>query len=107
MNTIPVCSLSILVFAILMLVGGIMGFKKAKSKPSLIAGCVSAAVFAGCYIFSLSNPLLAFKLAFVASGALEGIFLVRLIKTKKFMPSGLLLILSILEQLELYMTMAV
>ncbi len=106
MNTIPICSTSILVFAIFMLVGGIIGYKKAKSKASIISGTISAISLIYCYLQSLSNPLYAFKLAFCVIGALDGIFFVRLLKTKKFMPSGILLILSIIEQIELYLTMA-
>jgi len=102
MNTIEVCKISILVFAVLMLAGGILGFKKAKSKPSLISGIVSALLLGGCYLLSQSNPLLSFKLAFLINGALDGVFLVRLMKTRKFMPAGLMLVLCIIEQIELF-----
>ncbi len=105
MNTVPVCSISILVFAVLVLVGGIMGYKKAQSKPSLIAGIVSATSLGYCYWQSQTSPIYAFKLAFALIGALDGVFLVRLFKTKKFMPSGLMLILCVIEQIELYLTM--
>jgi len=105
MNNTQICCLSILAYAVLMLIGGIIGFKKAKSKASLIAGVISAIALSICSWFSQSNPASAFKLAFILIGALDGVFLVRLIKTKKFMPSGLMLILSILEQVEIYHTM--
>jgi uncharacterized membrane protein (UPF0136 family) len=88
---------SIITFTILVLVGAIIGFKKAGSKASLTAGILSAIAFTYCYWLSFSNPLFAFKLAFVLVGVLEGIFLIRLIKTKKFMPSGVMLILCIIE----------
>lgn len=38
----PVAQGSILVLSMIILVGGIMGFKKAKSKASLIAGIISS-----------------------------------------------------------------
>ncbi len=106
MNTVPVCRISILVFALLMLVGGIIGFKKAQSRASLISGILSAISLCYCFWQSLTNPLYAIKLAFVIIGALDGIFFVRLMKAKKFMPSGMLLVLCIVEQIELYLTMA-
>lgn len=101
MNTVEVCKISILVFAVLMLVGGIIGYKKAQSKPSLIAGIVTAVLLGFCYWLSRSNPLLGFQLAFVINGALDGVFLVRLMKTRKFMPAGMMLVLCIIEQIEL------
>lgn len=103
LSPIILVSHSILIFSILVLAGAIMGFVKANSKASLIAGLISASAFTYCYWLSLNgDPLFAFKLAFVFIGVLEFIFLVRLIKTKKFMPSGLMLILCIVEQIILY-----
>jgi uncharacterized membrane protein (UPF0136 family) len=80
-----------------MLVGGIIGFKKAQSKASLLSGVISAIFLGTCYWQSLSNPFW-IQIAFLIIGALDGVFLVRLIKTKKFMPAGLMLILCIIEQ---------
>jgi len=98
---------AILVLAVLVLVGGIIGFKKAKSKASLIAGTVSAILLTACAWLSIRRPEFGFKSAFLITGLLEGIFIVRLIKTKKFMPSGLMLIFCILEQLILLWIMSV
>lgn len=75
-----------------------MGFVKAKSKASLIAGTVSAVLIGGCYVLALSKPAAGFVGAFVVATILDGIFAVRLLKTKKFMPSGMLLILCIVCQ---------
>lgn len=85
-------------FAGLVLIGGLIGFKKAKSKASLIASVVSTLALTYCYWFSHQSALPGLKLAFILIGVLEGIFIVRLLKTKKFMPSGLMLILCGIEQ---------
>jgi uncharacterized membrane protein (UPF0136 family) len=82
------------VYAVLMLLGGIMGFVKGKSKASLIAGAGSAAALAACFAYSYSDVKMALGGAFVLSLILEAVFAMRLAKTKKFMPSGVLLILS-------------
>ncbi len=84
------------IYIVLLLVGGLIGFLKAKSKVSLISSSVFAAllvltavpgVFERTFALGLSNVLLA---------ALLVVFAVRLAKTKKFMPSGLMLVLTIL-----------
>jgi uncharacterized membrane protein (UPF0136 family) len=81
------------IYIVLLLAGGLIGFYKAKSQVSLIASAVFAAllVLAAVGIFErrfaagLTNVLLA---------ALLVVFAVRLAKTKKFMPSGLMLVLT-------------
>lgn len=91
-------SVSLLVFSILVSLGGVFGFLKAKSKASLIAGLVSGGLLITCYSISRRNPESGFTCACVVVGLLIVVFGMRLWKTKKFMPSGLLLILSILQE---------
>ena len=85
---------SVLILSILMAVGGIMGFKKAKSKPSLIMGVGSAILLAVSFVVSLSNPSYGLVGAAIITAILEFVFGVRLAKTKKFMPSGMLLVVN-------------
>jgi uncharacterized membrane protein (UPF0136 family) len=85
---------SVLILSVLMAVGGIMGFKKAKSKPSLIAGVGSAIGLAACFAFSLSNPSYGLVGAAIITAILEFVFGVRLAKTKKFMPAGMLVVVN-------------
>jgi uncharacterized membrane protein (UPF0136 family) len=89
-----VAQYAIPVYAVLMLLGGIMGFVKAQSKASLISGVGSAAALGGCFALSYSNPTMALGVSFIVTLLLEVAFAIRLSKTKKFMPSGMLLILT-------------
>jgi len=89
---------SIVIFAVLVLAGGIMGFIKGKSKASLIAGVSSAAVLFWCAFSAHGRSQNGVMRALFVIAILEGIFVVRLAKTRKFMPSGLMLILCFLEQ---------
>lgn len=73
----------------LLVVGGFMGYLKAGSKVSLISALVSAVLLAVAELW-LSKPATE-----VILGLLVAMFLWRLIKTKKFMPSGLMLILTV------------
>lgn len=81
-------------FAPLMLVGGVAGWRSARSKASLIAGTASAVVLAGALAISLSEPVQGFWLGAMTSLALCVVFALRWSKTAKFMPSGLLLLVS-------------
>ncbi|HEY9714896.1 MAG TPA: TMEM14 family protein [Chroococcales cyanobacterium] len=89
----------VIILSVLVLVGGIMGFVKAKSKASVIAGTISAALLAAVYVFSLSKPHEGIGAAFVVCLLLSGVFAMRLKKTKKFMPSGMLLALCAIGEI--------
>ncbi|MEI9963193.1 MAG: TMEM14 family protein [Limisphaerales bacterium] len=84
------------VYIVLLLIGGLIGFFKANSKVSLITSAVFAAIFgfdggAGEFF----QPSFARGLANVVMALLLVVFAVRLAKTKKFMPSGLMLFVTI------------
>ena len=83
------------IYVVLLLVGGLIGFLKAGSKVSLIASAVSAALLIIASIPSLLQPGIRDILVQMILAALLVIFAVRLTKTKKFMPSGLMLILTL------------
>jgi uncharacterized membrane protein (UPF0136 family) len=83
------------IYIVLLLVGGLIGFLKAKSKVSLITSAVSAAILVVTAIPGLFQPRVASGLADVVMACLLVVFAIRLGKTKKFMPSGLLLVLTV------------
>jgi len=84
------------VYGVLMLGGGFMGYAKAGSKMSLIMGIVSSIViFAGLYL-SKSKTRLGYGLITSMSFLLVITFLMRFVETGSFMPSGMLIILSII-----------
>jgi uncharacterized membrane protein (UPF0136 family) len=99
---LDVGKISLLVLAVLVCAGGAMGFLKARSKMSLIAGMISAALLATCYSIACRNPDTGFLLGQIVCGLLIAIFGFRLYKTKKFMPSGLMLALSAVELVLLF-----
>jgi len=96
-----IATISLLIVGLLVFAGGLMGFIKGKSKASLIAGSISGALLVGCYFFASANPTNGFIAAFVILCALDFVFLKRFKKTKKFMPSGMMLIIAVVEQLVL------
>ena len=71
--------------------GGIWGYLKSQSKPSLISGGISGVLLliaATMQIQGLNFGLLLSKIIVLL---LTIVFTIRLIKTKKFMPSGIML----------------
>ncbi len=80
------------VYILLLILGGLMGFLKAKSKVSLIMSVAFAAGLSLCAGNVIGKPLF---LAVILLTALFVVFGIRLAKTKKFMPAGLMLILSV------------
>ncbi|MGA3283465.1 MAG: TMEM14 family protein [Verrucomicrobiota bacterium] len=83
------------IYIILLLVGGLIGFLKAKSKVSLVTSAVFAALLVLTTLRGIFQPAFARDLANILMALLIVVFAVRLAKTKKFMPSGLMLVVTI------------
>jgi uncharacterized membrane protein (UPF0136 family) len=83
------------VYIILLLVGGMIGFLKAGSKISLITSSVAAALLVLTTLSGVFTYNFRRNMADVIMAALLVVFAIRLTKTKKFMPSGMMLILTL------------
>jgi|AGTN01.3.fsa_nt_gi Small integral membrane protein len=90
---------TLIVLAVLVIAGGVMGFKKAGSKASLISGAVSGALLALCFGLSFVQVGPALIGSLVLMVALDAVFAIRLAKTKKFMPAGLMIVLVTLSEI--------
>ena len=84
------------IYIVLLLVGGLIGFFKANSRVSLVSSSVFAALLVLTVVPGVFQPAFARGLTNVILAALLVVFAVRLAKTKKFMPSGLMLVLTML-----------
>jgi uncharacterized membrane protein (UPF0136 family) len=84
------------IYIVLLLVGGLIGFFKANSRVSLISSSVFAALLVLTVVPGVFQPAFARGLTNVILAALLVVFAVRLARTKKFMPSGLMLVLTML-----------
>lgn len=86
----------LLLYAVLVMVAGVMGYLKARSKPSLISGLISGTALLIAWALSLTKSYNAgMVLATCLAIALLIVFALRFRKTRKFMPAGLMAILSL------------
>ena len=80
------------VYTALLVVGGLIGFLKAGSKASIIASVAFAIPLALCAAGIINVP----RVADVTLGFLVVFFGMRFSKSKKFMPSGMMAVLSLI-----------
>ncbi len=85
------------VFGVLAEVGGVLGFVKAKSRASLIAGGISGLLlFVAGGLMSVGKTQAGLILGLVVCVALAGRFVPAFLKTRKMMPAGMMAALSVL-----------
>ena len=82
-------------YGVLAIVGGIIGYVQAKSKASLISGIISGLLLIIAGVMQLQGQGLGLILAIVVTIALIIVFALRLAKTRKFMPAGLMTALGV------------
>jgi len=83
------------IYILLLVAGGLFGFFKAGSKVSLMTSCIAAALLVLSTLHVVFQPGFRSALADVLMAALLVVFAIRLAKTKKFMPSGLMLAVTL------------
>ena len=79
------------IYIVLLVVGGLIGFLKAGSKVSLITAVTAAALLSLC----AARVIFQYYVADIILAGLLVMFGWRLTETKKFMPNGLMLILTL------------
>jgi uncharacterized membrane protein (UPF0136 family) len=79
------------IYIVLLVLGGLIGFLKGKSQVSLIMSVAFAAALSVC----ATGRVFQWYVADILLAALLVVFGMRLQKTKKFMPAGLMLVLTV------------
>jgi uncharacterized membrane protein (UPF0136 family) len=79
------------IYIVLLVIGGLIGFLKAKSKISLFTSVIFGAVLAICALDRVPIEWAWGILSFLAL-----FFVIRFLKTKKFMPGGMMALLTII-----------
>jgi len=83
------------VYVVLLLIGGLIGFFKGKSRVSLIMSAAFAVLLILCGISGVLDVNFRRNFANFLMAALVIVFALRLAKTKKFMPAGFMLAATI------------
>jgi uncharacterized membrane protein (UPF0136 family) len=97
MISLAVGQISLGIYAVLLAVGGVIGYTKAGSQPSLIAGMGSAAAAILALVLSFQNASWGMGLGALVALVLAIFFGYRYAaKTRKFMPAGLLAVVSVI-----------
>lgn len=84
------------VYGVMLAAGGWMGYRKAGSRPSLIAGSISAVVAIGALLLCFLNLKIGCWVGAALSVAMLGFFAPRYLKSKKMMPAGMMSVASAL-----------
>ena len=85
-----------IIFGLLTIVGGVIGYVKAGSTMSLMAGSIAGVLLLIAAFLLPGNLMLGLILALVISIALAGQFIPKFIKTGHVMPAGLMSVLSVI-----------
>ncbi|MBW4617044.1 MAG: hypothetical protein KME21_28145 [Desmonostoc vinosum HA7617-LM4] len=85
-----------LIYGILAIIGGIIGYMQANSKVSLLSGTISGLLLIFASYLQMQGQTWALILAACVTAVLVVVFAVRLAKTRKFIPAGLMIILGML-----------
>ena len=85
----------ILVYGVIVIIGGLMGYSMAGSLPSLIMGSSFGLLLLFCGWAMLRNSTFAFYSASALAAVLALFFLYRFIETGKVMPAGVMALLSL------------
>ncbi len=85
----------ILVYGMLVIVGGVVGFVKSGSVPSIIAGSAFGILIIGSALLTLKENVVGWYAALTCACFLAVFFGFRYYGSHKFMPAGLMIILSV------------
>ncbi|MBT3601976.1 MAG: TMEM14 family protein [Candidatus Latescibacteria bacterium] len=93
---IQVAQVALVIYGVLLIVGGVMGKVKGNSSASLVAGGLTGVAALSGFWQSLSDPLLGFMVGAMVGLLLTGIFVSRFARSRQFMPAGLILLMSLI-----------
>jgi len=84
------------IYGVLLIAGGMMGYVKLRSRVSLFAGAITGGMCVGATWLSLEQPSDGFTIGSLVAFLLSGVFINRFVKTRKLMPAGIVLVLSLI-----------
>jgi uncharacterized membrane protein (UPF0136 family) len=83
-----------IIFGALTIVGGVIGYVKAGSVPSIVAGVITGVLLLAAGFLLPEHRVAGLAIAFITSLLLAGQFIPKFVRTGKAMPAGMMSILS-------------
>ena len=94
-NLFQIAPWFILIYGLVVLLGGVMGYVKAKSQVSLLAGVGSGIALIVAWFVFRQTPVVGLGLATLIAFILFVVFVIRFSRTRAFMPAGLMMVFSL------------
>ncbi|NJM96419.1 MAG: hypothetical protein HC800_03690 [Phormidesmis sp. RL_2_1] len=107
MADIPFAALVTLLYGILAIVGGTIGYRQAGSKVSLISGVISGFLLLVAAYLLWGGAAVGPLLSAIISLILIVVFAIRWFKTRKFMPAGLMIMVGVVNLATLWLTLPI
>jgi uncharacterized membrane protein (UPF0136 family) len=85
-----------IIFGALTIVGGVIGYVKAGSAPSIIAGAITGVLLLSAGFLLPEHRAVGLAIAFITSLLLAAQFVPKFVRTGKAMPAGMMAILSVI-----------
>src|SRR5205814_1673848 len=85
-----------IVFGVLTIAGGIIGYVKAGSVPSIVAGAIAGILLLAAAFLLPDHQVAGLAVGLITSLLLAGQFIPKFIRTGKAMPAGMMSILSVI-----------
>lgn len=93
---IAVAKIYFIIFGLLTIAGGVIGYVKAGSTASIIAGSISGVALLVAAFLASNNPVVGLIIALLVSVLLAGRFVPAFLKTGHVMPAGMMSVLSVI-----------
>ena len=85
-----------LIFGALTIIGGVIGYVKAQSVPSIVAGAITGVLLLIAGLILPQNRTAGLATSLIVSLLLAAQFVPKLIRTGKIMPAGVMSVLSVI-----------
>ncbi|MGA9378044.1 MAG: TMEM14 family protein [Phormidium sp.] len=86
---------SILGYALIVGIGGVFGYMKAKSTKSLFSGLISGFILLIAWFVAIKTLTVGLGIAALMAAVLLVVFITRFVSTRKFMPAGMMMLLNL------------
>ncbi len=104
MHSLPLSVITTLIYGILAIIGGAIGYRQAGSQVSLFSGFISGLLLLIGAYFLWGGATIGPLLSAIVSLVLIVVFALRWIKSRKLMPAALMIVVGVINLASLWMS---